>query len=418
MNIVSRDIFPALAASLADNRIVVITGQRRVGKTTAVRWLLAQAPETNKLFLDLERLDQRAVFQESNYDLILAFLRNRGLDLTQPSYVALDEIQYAPNVPSVVKYLYDLADAGEIAPIKFILTGSSSFYLKNLFTESLAGRKVVFEMFPLTFGEFLRFRQVHYRPRASFKDMLFDPYEYERLKGHYEEYIAYGGLPQVVLAGTPQAKTEILNDILSSFINTDVRMLADFQKTAELQQLMRVLAMRIGNKIDHTKLASIVGVSRPTLVQYLEFLEMTYVIRRLPALSDSPDRVAALARKLYFCDNGIAGVLARIGEGALFENAVFNQLRPYGSLSYLGRGSEYEIDFVLTANLAAGDSGPEAPQFDGSGARAFEVKTHPLSADLQKALRIAATNNIRETYLIARFPTPGFSDFIWAGLIF
>ena len=347
MNIISRTIFPVLQRALADQRAIVITGQRRVGKTTAARWLLDQAPTDNKLYLDLERLDQRAVFGESNYDLVLSFLRNRGLDLTWPAYVALDEIQYAPNVPSIVKYLYDAAQTAGQPGIKFILTGSSSFYLKHLFTESLSGRKVVFEMFPLTFGEFLAFRGVTHRPRASLADMVFDPYEYERLKGHYEEYLAHGGLPEVALASTPEMKNEILNDVLSSYINIDIRVLADFQKIAELQQLLRVLATRIGNKLDHTKLASIVGISRPTLAQYLEFLELTYVIRRLPAYSDSADRVTALGRKLYFYDNGIAGILARLSEGALFENAVFNQLRAHGELSYLARGSEYEVDFIL-----------------------------------------------------------------------
>ena len=403
MNVITRTIFPVLQRALADQRALVITGQRRVGKTTAARWLLDQAPTDNKLYLDLERLDQRAVFGESNYDLVLSFLRNRGLDLTRPAYVALDEIQYAPNVPSIVKYLYDAAQTGGQPGIKFILTGSSSFYLKRLFTESLSGRKVVFEMFPLSFGEFLAFRGVAYRPRASLADMVFDPYEYERLKGHYEEYLAHGGLPEVALAPTPETKTEILNDVLSSYINIDIRVLADFQKIAELQQLLRVLATRIGNKLDHTKLASIVGISRPTLAQYLEFLELTYVIRRLPAYSDSADRIAALGRKLYFYDNGIAGILARLSEGALFENAVFNQLRAYGELSYLARGSEYEIDFVL---------GPT--EF----ATALEVKTHPLPADLSKLRRLAAGHALPQAHLIGRFPTPGFSDFIWGGLIF
>ena len=347
MKIITRSLFSALQRALTDQRVIVITGQRRVGKTTAARWLLDQAPTDNKLYLDLERLDQRAVFGESNYDLVLNFLRNRGLDPTRPAYVALDEIQYAPNVPSIVKYLYDASQTAGQPGIKFILTGSSSYYLKHFFTESLAGRKVVFEMFPLSFGEFLTFRGVSYRPRTNFADMTFDPYEYERLKGHYEEYLEYGGLPEVALAPTAETKTEILNDVLSSYINIDIRVLADFQKIAELQQLLRVLVSRIGNKLDSTKLASIVGLSRPTLTQYLEFLEMTYVIRRLPAYSASADRVAALGRKLYFYDNGIAGVLARLSEGALFENAVFNQLRTYGALSYLARGSEYEIDFVL-----------------------------------------------------------------------
>lgn len=405
MKTIARRIFPALQRALADQRVIVITGQRRVGKTTAARWLLDQTPTDNKLYLDLERLDQRAVFGESNYDLVLDFLRNRGLDSSRPAYVALDEIQYAPNVPSIVKYLYDATQAAGQAGIKFILTGSSSFYLKHLFTESLSGRKIVFEMFPLSFGEFLAFRGVPFRPRADFADMIFDPYEYERLKGHYEEYLAYGGLPEVALAPTAETKTEILNDILSSYINIDIRVLADFQKLAELQQLLRVLATRIGNKLDHTKLASIVGISRPTLVQYLEFLEMTYVIRRLPAYSASADRVAALGRKLYFYDNGIAGVLARLSEAALFENAVFNQLRVVGALSYLARGSEYEIDFVL--------SGPTV-----SAATALEVKTHPLPADLQKLRRLATNHALPQSHLVGRFPTPGFADFIWGGLIF
>ena len=403
MKIITRTLFSALQRALKDQRVIVITGQRRVGKTTAARWLLDQAPTDNKLYLDLERLDQRAVFGESNYDLVLNFLRNRGLDPTRPAYVALDEIQYAPNVPSIVKYLYDACQTAGQPGIKFILTGSSSYYLKHFFTESLAGRKVVFEMFPLSFGEFLTFRGVSYRPRTNFADMTFDPYEYERLKCHYEEYLEYGGLPEVALAPTAETKTEILNDVLSSYINIDIRVLADFQKIAELQQLLRVLVSRIGNKLDSTKLASIVGLSRPTLTQYLEFLEMTYVIRRLPAHSASADRVAALGRKLYFYDNGIAGVLARLSEGALFENAIFNQLRTYGALSYLARGSEYEIDFVL--DLPTHSTAPE-------------VKTHPLPSDLQKLRRLATSHALPQAHLVGRFPTPGFTDFIWGGLIF
>lgn len=396
MAIVQRALFPALLRALDDQRAIVLTGMRRVGKTTAVRWLLDQAPSSNKLYLDLERLDQRAAFSERNYDLILDFLRNRGIDPTQPAIIALDEIQYTPNIPSVVKYLHDAY------PIKFILTGSSSYYLKNLFTESLAGRKVVFEMFPLSFAEFLGFKGVAYRPRPEFTDKRFDVYEYERLKGFYEEYLLYGGLPDVALTSAPSAKREILQDILSSYINIDVRALADFQKIAELQQLLRVLAARIGNRLDNVKLATIIGFSRPTLLQYLEFLEKTYIIRRLPAYTDNPDRATALSKKVYFYDNGLAGVLAQVGEGALFENAVFCQLHPYGALAYLARGHDYEVDFILQ---------PHA----GASRVALEVKTHPVPADKQKLERIAAAHNLGQAYVIGRFPTPGFTDFLWGG---
>jgi predicted AAA+ superfamily ATPase len=182
-----------------------------------------------------------------------------------------------------------------------------------------------------------------------------------------------------------------------------VRALADFQKIGELQQLMRLLALRIGNKLDVTKLASTVGISRPTVMQYLDFLEMTYVIRRIPAYAGG-DKPSALARKLYFCDNGIASILANIGEGALFENAINNQLRGYGGLSYLSKGSQHEIDFILTR-----ENNPEA---------ALEVKYHPILSDDQKLKRLSARYGLAESWLIGRYPAPEFQEFIWGGSIF
>jgi predicted AAA+ superfamily ATPase len=396
MDTYNRAVFPTLKNALANQRTIVITGMRRTGKTTSLRWLLEQVSSKNKIYLDLERLDLRAVFQESNYDLVLDYLRNRGLDTSQPMTVALDEIQYVPNLPSVVKYLHDTHG------IKFLLTGSSSFYLKNYFTESLAGRKVVFELFPLTFGEFLDFRGVPYRHRETFVNMLYDPHEYERLKGFYEEFLDFGGLPDIVLETRPAVRRDLLNDIFSSYINIDVRAMADFQKIGELQQLMRLLALRIGNKLDITKLASTIGLSRPTVMQYLDFLEMTYVIRRLPAFAGG-DKPSALAKKLYFCDNGIASVLANLSEGALFENAVFNQLRQYGNLNYLAKGNEYEIDFIVTQSNAS---------------IALEVKYHPILSDDQKLKRISKKYLFSESWLVGKYPAPGFHDFIWAGLFF
>lgn len=397
MKTIERAIFPQLKSALADQRIIVITGMRRVGKTTTLRWLLEQIPSQNKILLDLERRDLRAVFQENNYDLVLSYLGNQGLDLTQPMTVALDEIQYAPTLPSVVKYLYDHYG------IKFLLSGSSSYYLKHFFSESMAGRKVVFELYPLGFGEYLDFRGIPYRRRTSLEDMRFETHEFERLKGHYGEFLQYGGLPNVVLEPKPEIKREILKDVLSSYINIDVQALADFRKIGELEQLLKTLAMRMGNKLDNTKISTIIGISRPTLNEYLEFLEKTYVISQLPAYA-GPDKAIALGKKLYFCDNGIASILANPGDGAFFENGIFNQLRAYGDLAYLSKGKEFEVDFVLTPSNA-----PPA---------GLEVKYHPLETDAKRLDRIARKNGLPGSWLVGRYPTPGFENFVWGGLIF
>ncbi|MBI9050429.1 MAG: ATP-binding protein [Anaerolineaceae bacterium] len=397
MTIINRTIFSQLINALSDQRVIVITGMRRVGKTTTLHWLLDQIPSTNKIFLDLERLDHRQIFQESNYDIVLNYFRNLGMDPQKPLTVALDEIQYAPNLPSVVKYLYDHYG------IKFLLSGSSSFYLKNFFSESMAGRKIVYEMFPLGFGEFLDFKGVPYHRRSNLQDMLFDPYEFERLKRYYDEYVTYGGLPNIVLESDLNKKREILQDIYSSYINIDVKSMADFRKIGELQQLLKALAIRIGNKVNFTKLSLIIGISRPTLYEYLEFLDKTYIIHLLPAYAGH-DKSLALGKKLYFRDNGIASLLAHPGDGALFENALFNQLWAYGSLSYLSKGNDYELDFILTES-----------QNEPVG---VEAKIHPVIKDHNRLKRIAQKNDINNFWLAGRYPTPDFDHFIWGGLIF
>lgn len=397
MKTIDRVIFPALLKTLPDQRVLIITGMRRVGKTTTLRWLLDHVPSANKIFLDLERLDQRAIFEEPNYDVALNYFRNQGLDPNRPMTVALDEIQNVPNLPNVVKYLSDHYG------IKFLLTGSSSFYLKNLFTESLAGRKIVYEMFPLSFGEFLDFRGVPYRKRTSLADMQFDPHEFERLSNYYDEFISFGGFPNVVLEPKTDVKREILQDIFSSYIQIDVQTMADFRKIGELQSLLKTLTGRIGNKLDLSKLSQIVGISRPTLNEYLEFLEKTYIIYRLPAYAGL-DKAVALGKKLYFRDNGLASVIGNPGEGALFENAVFNQLREYGELAYLSKSNDYEIDFVLTP-----------PDTSPSG---LEVKNHPVEADYNKVKRIASKNGLSQSWIIGRYATPAYKDFLWGGSIF
>jgi predicted AAA+ superfamily ATPase len=392
MRIVERTIYRQLKEALTDSRIIVITGMRRVGKTTTLHWLLDQISSPNKIYIDLERMDQRAVFEEKNYDLIMDYLQNRGLDKTQQIYVALDEIQYVPNIPSVIKYLYDTYQ------IKFLLTGSSSYYLKNLFSESMAGRKIVFEMFPLNFAEILDFHNIPYHHRTSFAEMRFNEGEYQRLKSEYDNYIQFGGLPNVVMETKPQVKKEILQDILTSYFNLDVQTLADFRKIGEMQQLLKVLAARIGNKLDQSKLSQVIGVTRPTLAAYLEFLEKTYMIYRLPAFSNS-DRSTVLGKKLYFFDNGIASILSQPSEGALFENTVFNQLKFLGEMNYLGKGNDYEIDFILSHSTA------------------LEAKVHPVQSDDVKLKRISTKYEFVENWLIGREPTPGFDHFIWGGSI-
>ena len=385
-----RNIYPEFLAHAKLPAVTVLTGMRRTGKTTLVLQLLADLPNKNSIFLDFQRADIRELFLEKNYEAIRDSFVTRGLNPNIPMIVALDEMQLAPEGPSVIKYLSDHYH------IKFIVTGSSSYYLKNLFSESLSGRKKIFELYPLDFGEFLTFKNIPHRA-TDWEEKPFDYLEYQRLFAYYEEFVRYGGFPQVVLAQTEAQKRDILLDIMSSYINIDVRSLADFSDERNLYSLAKLLAGRVGSRVEYTKLSSLTGLSRPTVTNYISFLEKTYLINTVPVFTKNIDREIVKARKLYFCDTGLANTLAELSGGAQFENTLFNQLARLGQIQYFALKTGHEIDFVLDGNLA------------------LEAKETPIRGDLARLKQMALSAGLSHFKLIGRYKSPKFMNYSWAG---
>ncbi len=390
---VERPIYQQLKTHLDRWQITVLTGMRRTGKTTLVKQLLAESPIVQKLYIDLERIDNRMLWSETNYENIILALTQRGLRFSEPVLLALDEIQLVPNLPSVLKYLYDSY------PIKFVVTGSSAYYLKNQFNESLAGRKKLFDVYPLDFGECLTFRGISAVSLSWTDAAQFVHAEYERLKGHYEEYIQFGGFPEVVLTSVTSDKRDLLHDILSSYINYDILTLADIRNPTNLYKLIRLLAVRVGTKLDISKLTSFAGLSRQTVENYLDLLEQSYLIRTIPVLANSPDREIVKARKLYFLDNGIASVAGDLGSGAVFENAVFNQLHQRSDVAYYQLKTGREIDFVLDKTIG------------------IEVKETAAEADWKNVQSLGQHLALTQHYVVGRQPIRIFDGYIWGGFI-
>lgn len=394
----NRRIWDKLLKEVKTDEVVVITGPRQVGKTTTLRWLLDKVPSSNTLYFDLENLADRELFETKNYDALLIEFQNRGLSTKEKMYIGLDEIQLLENVPSVVKYLYDHYK------IKFFLTGSSSYYIKNRFSESMAGRKMIYEMLPLSFPEFIDFKGFSYTTDSKdfFEFVEFSEPAYQQLKTYYQEYIEYGGLPKVVLTPDVDRKKQLLEEIFSSYINLDVQALADFKSTTDLRRVIKLLAARVGSKLNVSEIANITGLTRVTIDSYIEFLEQTYLIRTVPAYSRSSDVQARLQKKPYFIDTGIANVNADLSSGSKFENAICHQLSFWdGALSYFSN-RDGEIDFIVDtkADIAA-----------------FEVKETPTAVDYATLVRRAGKLGITKCRVIGREPAATFSKFLWGGLI-
>jgi len=390
----NRQIYAELEQHLPKKQATVLTGMRRVGKTTAMRYLLDKIPHTNKILLDLEKAENRYLLNQPMYADVEMDLQIQGIDLAKPAVIAIDEVQLVKNAPSVIKYLYDTYD------IKFLITGSSSYYLKNHFSESLAGRKRIFEMFPLSFAEYVTFRA---EDDAGLRYMAGKPFNqtgYLRYKALYETYLQYGGFPEVAVAETDDDKTSYLRDIINAYIELDIRLLADFSVSDDLVRLVRLVAAHTGSKLDYLKTSRLTGISRNKIKDYMTLLEHTYFVQTVPAFSRNVDRDIAQQRKTYVSDTGLLNQLAQVSSGQVFENAVANQLRWLGSVQFFQRKTGQEIDFILNGQVAV------------------EVKETPTSGDLTTLKKRAVSIGLTDLMLVGRHPAPGsFNQFVWGGSV-
>lgn len=377
---IERKLITLIFARLKSSEAIVITGMRRVGKTTLLRQVFDRVDSGNKLFLDLENPLHQKYFEETDYEAISYQLSVLGIDLKKRSYVFLDEIQFVRQMPSVVKYLSDHY------PIKFFLTGSASFYLKNLFSESLVGRKYLYELYPLDFEEFLALKGVTLKvPHEHIASVVM----YEQFQTYYKEYVEFGGFPGVVAKSSVEEKRDALNDIFTSYFNKEVLQLGDFRNNQAIRDLMLLLMERIGSRVDISKLAAELGISRPTVKEYLSFLEGTYFISLIKPYSRSRDVEIRGAPKVYCSDSGLVSQLAKVEFGRVFENAIFHQLRVRAkTLQYFQKKTGVEIDFVVDEK------------------KAYEVKLKSTERDGRTLARLASELRLKDTNLVSYHFTP------------
>lgn len=316
----------------------------------------------NKLFLDLENPLNQKFFSTDNYDAIIDTFSELGLNRDMRMYVFLDEIQTLPKIPSVVKYLIDHYN------IKFFLSGSASFYIKNLFSESLSGRKYIFELFPFSFEEFLKTKGV----KPPVKKSAIPEGVHIHYTRYLEEYIKYGGFPGVVLESSSQEKAKKLEDIFSSYWSLEVEKLSDFRKKDKFRDFIFLLMQRIGSRLDISKISKELGISNDTANSYLNFLRDTYMLSTINPFSTNRDTEIRSSKKIYFTDTGLINHFADLTEGALFENKCFNILSQKGNVQYYQRKNGVEIDFILDKQSAFEVKISSQPQYVNSLSRTAE----------------------------------------------
>ena len=292
--------YEPLDAHLQPNRVLVIYGPRRVGKTTLLRGFLEQTPLKYKLDSG-DNIRTQQVLGSQDFGQILPFVE--GFEL-----LAIDEAQSIPNIGLALKIIVD-----QVPGIRVIATGSSSFELAGQVGEPLTGRKRTLVLYPIAQGELL---SIHNRFEL-----------HERL----EEFLIYGSYPEVILASTQRAKTETVAEIANSYLLKDVLAFDRVKSSRTLLNLLKQLAFQVGNEVSFSELAAQLGVDVKTVRRYLGLLEQAFVIVRLGGLSRNLRGEVTSKAKYYFLDTGIRNALIaqfnrldqRNDVGQLWENFVF-----------------------------------------------------------------------------------------------
>ncbi len=203
----------------------------------------------------------------------------------------------------------------------------------------------------------------------------------------YDEYLEFGGFPEVALTADYETKRLIIRNIFSSFFEKDIKVFTELKDVRELRDMILLLASRNGNILDVTRLASELSINRVKAYGYIEFLEGTFFLRLIPKYSKSIDRSVAGGKKVYFSDTGLLNLVTKVTPGQLLEVAVANQLQQYGKLSFFNKRNTAEIDFILDKEIA------------------IEVKHRAIEPDMSRLKKITGSLGLPQYYILSKTPT-------------
>jgi uncharacterized protein len=347
-----RQVVDEILRYLHTDDIIVVQGARQVGKTCILmylqRLLMEQGEQT--LYLDLE--DSRFVtLLDRGVDEFLLYLRGEGFDLQAYAqtgaklYVLVDEIQYLAEPSSFMKLIAD-----HHRWIKLIVSGSSSFGMKSKFKDSLVGRTVNFEIYPLSFQELLTFRDITFIPGIPLTEI-----KIKELQTYYLEYVLYGGYPKIVLTPEVDRKERYLQQIIDTYIRKDIRDLAEIKDVSRFNRLLEVLASQSGNLLNITELSNTCDLARQTIERYIFLLEQTYILRLVRPFYRNLRSEITKTPKVFFYDTGLMQMLwlKRLQTeiiGSVFETSLFAELVKQGNvedITYWRTADKKEIDFVI-----------------------------------------------------------------------
>jgi predicted AAA+ superfamily ATPase len=297
---VKRHLQEIIQRYLFKNKTVIIYGARQVGKTTLVDELIKNQ-KTKALLLNGDDADIRDLFSEVSTSKLKPVLGNYKL-------VVLDEAQRIPDAGVGIKIIHD-----NFKDIQLIVTGSSSLELAARVKEPMTGRKLEFFLHPFSFCE------------------MSDHHGFLAEKRLQEHRMIFGYYPDVAL--NSGSENRLLKTLASDYLYKDILSIGNIKKPVLLDKILKALALQIGNEVSYHELAQLLDSDKGTIEKYIDLMEKTYIIFRLPGLSKNVRNEIKKGKKIYFYDNGIRNAVlgnflplnSRVDKGALWENFLVSE---------------------------------------------------------------------------------------------
>lgn len=362
-----RELMAELKKWIERKEIFAIKGPRQAGKTTLIKMLINWLEKDKKInteeitFLTFEDIDVLEKFSTNPKEFAESFLAN-----DKKHYFFFDEFHYVKNGGKSLKLLYDIMEK-----TKFIVTGSSSLEISAL-SKYLVGRMFSFYLFPFNFHEFLntkdkRMAKIYIKRNDAIKKYVFLGKEFATPKDIFvkdilklfEEFIIYGGYPEVIKTANKETKKIILKNIYETYIGKDVVGLLKISDVFKFRKLVSLLGSQIGGIVNYNELSTVCNSYYKEIMELLNVLEETYVIRLVRPFHRNLKTELRKNPKVYFIDPGLRNYSVndfnelekRSDRGNLAENAVFNALfnltKNFGKIRYWRTLSKAEVDFVL-----------------------------------------------------------------------
>jgi len=364
-----RSLFSQIESHLPDKRHTIITGARQVGKTSLLRLIFQKLKTEGHLVFQLSFEDNK-VLSDINAHPDNVFLHVPSLptptengQVEKRMHLLIDEVQYAADPTHFLKFLYDKYEGN----LKVVATGSSAFYIDRKFTDSLAGRKRVFQLYTLSYEESLVFTgrddlaaevlAMQQRPE------YISPHN-SVLKAIFYQYLIYGGYPAVALESDLLEKKLLLDELKNAYVKRDIAE-SGVSMEAKFFLLFQLLADQTGNLVNRHELSKMVQVDSKTIDNYLYVLEKCYHIHLMKPFFRNIQKELTKMPKVYFNDLGLRNALLnrfepienRADKGALLENYFYCRLRqPYDAdqLKFWRTADQQELDFVAESSFGQG----------------------------------------------------------------